>query len=53
MLGADEDKDADTLRGFFDELGADRAAQIEAVGLDMNPAYPVAVAERALQAEIC
>jgi transposase len=53
VVWAAEGTDADTLRGFFDELGADRAAQIEAVSLDMGRAYPVAVAERAPQAEIC
>jgi transposase len=34
-----EGRDAKTLDGFFDELGTERSAQIEAVSLDLGPAY--------------
>lgn len=33
-------KDSTTLDGFFDELGSARAALIEAVSLDLGPAFP-------------
>ena len=32
-------KDAKTLDGFFDELGPQRSAQIQAVSLDLGPAF--------------
>jgi transposase len=34
-----EGRDAKTLDEFFDELGTERSAQIEAVSLDLGPAY--------------
>ncbi len=34
-----EGKDADTLDGFFDELGEQRSAAITAMSMDMGPAY--------------
>lgn len=34
-----EGKDSATLDGFFDELGAERSARIEAVSMDLGPAY--------------
>jgi transposase len=48
-------KDTATLDGFFDELGQDRAAQIEAVSMDMGPAFAKSVRAQghAPQATIC
>ncbi len=45
-------KDTDTLGAFFDEL-PDGGASIEAVSMDMGPAYAKAVRERAPAAVIC
>ena len=45
-------KDADTAKGFFAELGAERAAKIEVVTMDMSKAYIAAVTEAAPQARI-
>nr|WP_219070867.1 transposase [Candidatus Mycobacterium methanotrophicum] len=45
-------KDVDTLHAFFDEL-PDGGASIEAVSMDMGPAYAKAVRERAPAAVIC
>jgi transposase len=48
-------KDTSTLDVFFDELGSDRAGQIEAVSLDMGPAFNKSVRAdgHAPQAVIC
>jgi transposase len=48
-------RDAKTLDQFFDELGAERAALIEAVSLDLGPAYikSVRAEGHAPQAIIC
>lgn len=48
-------RDAKTLDGFFDELGPQRAAQIEAVSLDLGPAYlkSVTAEGHAPQAIVC
>ena len=46
-------KDTAAARRFFDALGADRAQQLTAVSMDMGPAYPKVVRERAPQATIC
>lgn len=48
-----EGKNAKTLDGFFDELGAARSSQIEAVSMDMGPAFRKSVTEHAEQATIC
>ncbi len=40
-------KDTATLDAFFDELGPDRATAVEAVSMDMGPAYAKASAPRA------
>jgi transposase len=50
-----EGRDAATLDGFFDELGPDRSAQIEAVSLDLGPAYfkSVTAEGHAPQAIVC
>ena len=48
-------RDAKTLDGFFDELGTQRSAQIEAVSLDLGPAYlkSVTAEGHAPQAIVC
>jgi transposase len=48
-------KDTATLDAFFDELGPDRATAIEAVSMDMGPAYAKSVRAEghAPQAVIC
>ena len=50
-----EGKDAKTLDGFFDELGPTRSALIEAVSMDLGPAYLKSVAAdgHAPQAVVC
>ena len=46
-------KDSATLDGFFDALGNERAEQIEAVSMDMGPAFNASVKANAPQAVIC
>lgn len=48
-----EGKDAKTLDKFFDELGEARSSQIEAVSMDMGPAFRKSVTDHAEQATIC
>lgn len=50
-----EGRDTATLNGFFDELGAQRGKQLEAVSMDMSPAYEKSVRAdgHAPQAVIC
>jgi hypothetical protein len=38
-------RDSDTLTRFFDELGADRAAQLQAISIDMSAPYLKAIRE--------
>jgi transposase len=45
-------KSADTLRGFFAALGAERAAKLKTVTIDMSKAYILAVREGAPNARI-
>jgi transposase len=45
-------KNADTLRSFFQALGPDRCAKLEAVTIDMSAAYIAAVSEASPQAKI-
>lgn len=45
-------RSADTLRGFFDELGETRAAALESVSVDLSPAFTSAVKERCPNATI-
>jgi transposase len=52
VVWAREGKNADTLRAFFHELGAERAARIETVTIDMSQAYITAVSECASNAQI-
>ncbi len=40
-----EGKKADTLRAFYDELGEERKAQLQAISLDMGSAYETATNE--------
>lgn len=46
-------KNAAALDAFFDDLGQDGAEGIEAVSMDLGPAYAKAVRARAPQAVIC
>lgn len=46
-------KDAATMDAFFDELGAQRAAQLEAVSMDMGAAFNKSAREHAPNAVIC
>jgi len=48
-----EGRDAKTLDSFFDELGEVRSSQIEAVSMDMGPAFRKSVTTHAEQAIIC
>ena len=45
-------KNADTLKAFFDELGPERCAKLEAVTIDMSGAYIKAVTECSPDAQI-
>lgn len=48
-------KDAETLDGFFEELGSQRSSQIEAVSMDLGPAFlkSVTAQDHAPQAVVC
>ena len=48
-----EGKDAATLDHFFDDLGPDRAEAIQAVSMDMSPAFRKSVTTHAGNAVIC
>jgi len=52
IVWAKKGKNAATLRAFFDELGPDRVAKLEAVTIDMSAAYIKAVTEASPQAQI-
>lgn len=52
LVWAQPGKSADTLKAFFDELGDDRAAQLEAVTIDMSAAYQRAIEDGAPDATI-
>jgi len=52
IVWAHEGKDSRTLGKFFEELGPERTAKLQAVTLDMSKAYIKAVSEAAPQAEI-
>jgi transposase len=45
VVWAEEGRDADTLTGFFDELGPARCTDLQAMSMDMGPAYIKAVRE--------
>jgi transposase len=46
-------RSADTLRGFFRELGRERARLLEAVSCDMSASWPTVIAEHAPNARVC
>ena len=52
VVWAHEGKDADTLRAFFEELGEERCAKLEAVTLDLSAAYIKAVTEASPKARL-
>jgi transposase len=53
VVWADEGKDTAAAGRFFDALGADRAAKLTAISMDMGPAYRKAAADHAPQATVC
>ncbi len=52
VVWAQPGKNAQTLNAFFEELGPERCAQLEAVTLDMSAAYLKAVTEASPQARV-
>ena len=52
VVWAREGKNAETLRGFFEELGTERCALLQAVTIDMSKAYISAVSASAPNARI-
>lgn len=52
VVWAQPGKNADTLKAFFDELGPERCAKLEAVTIDMSGAYIKAVTECSPQAQL-
>jgi transposase len=52
VVWAQPGKNADTLKAFFDELGPERCAKLEAVTIDMSAAYIKAVTECSPQARL-
>lgn len=52
VVWAREGKDAATLKAFFEELGKERCAKLEAVTLDLSAAYIKAVTEATPQARL-
>ncbi|MGH3732783.1 MAG: ISL3 family transposase [Acidimicrobiales bacterium] len=53
MIWAGEGKSAATLAAFYDELGAERVAKLEAISLDMGTAFEKATTEKAPQVRQC
>ena len=53
VVWAAEGKKADTLRAFYDELGDERRARLQAVSLDMGSAYATATSEEVPHAMQC
>ena len=53
VVWAKEGRDAKTLAAFYEELGPERVAKIEAVSLDMGGAYKKATDEHAPQTRQC
>jgi transposase len=45
IVWADEGRDSATLTRFFDDLGPDRAGQLQAISIDMSAAYLKAIGE--------
>jgi len=52
VVWAHEGKDAATLRAFFEELGNERCAKLEAVTLDLSAAYIKAVTDASPKARL-
>ena len=52
VVWAAEGKSAATLKRFFEELGADRCAELEAVTIDLSGAYIKAVTEASPEAKL-
>jgi transposase len=52
VVWARQGKDAATLGAFFDELGKERCAKLEAVTLDLSAAYIKAVTQASPQARL-
>lgn len=52
VVWAHPGKNAETLNAFFEELGEERCAQLEAVTIDMSGAYLKAVTEASPQARV-
>lgn len=53
VVWASEGKDAATLTRFYDLLGPERCARLDAVSMDLGAAYRVATERAAPQARIC
>jgi transposase len=52
VVWSGEGKGGDTLRAFFDELGAERLAQLQTITMDMSAGYLSAIKERASHVNI-
>jgi len=52
VVWAKPGKNADTLRAFFDELGAERRAHLDTISIDMSAAYKKAIEEEVPHATI-
>jgi len=52
IVWAHRGKNAETLKAFFDELGPERCAKLEAVTIDMSAAYIKAVTEATPEAKL-
>jgi transposase len=53
VIWAGEGKNAATLEGFYDELGEERCARLQAVSLDLGAAFKKATDTKAPQARQC
>ena len=53
VVWAHEGKNAETLMSFFDELGPERVAKLEAISLDMGRAFEKATTEKAPHVRQC
>ncbi|MGH2576441.1 MAG: ISL3 family transposase [Actinomycetota bacterium] len=53
VVWAAEGKKAETLRAFYDELGKERKARLQAVSLDMGSAYEAATSEEVPHVRQC
>lgn len=53
VVWAGEGRKAETMERFYDELGEERCAQLEAVSRDMGPAYKAATDRKAPAARQC